>query len=136
MNVKANALLYTIYLCCISINFIVEGPQEHLRRILLIKRYKELVNFEELAPHLRTEGLLDEDEYLDITQRNGVSCQQHFKLFVTECLLKPGKGNVVKKFINALRNEKNHKGHNELLKTIEKDERIMNKTGDYIHTYT
>ena len=107
----------------------MEGPRERLHHILLIKRNKELVNFEELAPHLRKEGLLDEDEYLDIVQRDGVSRQQHFKLFITECLLQPGKDNVVEKFINALRNEKQHKGHDELLKRIEKDERIMNKTG-------
>ena len=112
-----------------SVIFIVEGPPERLRHILLIKRNRELVNFEELAPHLRTTGLLDEDEYLDITQRDSVSRQQHFKLFVTECLLKAGKDNVVQKFIDALRNEKQHKGHDELLKRIEEDERIVNKTG-------
>ena len=89
----------------------------------------ELVNFAELAPHLIKQGLLTNDEYLDITQRNGVSSQQHFKIFVTECLLKHGKRGIVQKFIAALRDEKRHRGHKDLLERVEKDERIK-ATGD------
>ena len=90
----------------------------------------ELVNFAELAPHLITQGLLTNDEYLDITQRREVSPQQHFKIFVTEYLLKHGKRSIVQKFIAALRDEKNHRGHKDLLKRIEQDERIVKATGN------
>ena len=90
----------------------------------------ELVNFVELAPHLIEQGALGNDEYLDIIERNGVSSQQHFKIFVTEFLLKHGKGNVVQKFIAALRNEERHRGHKDLLQRIEKEESIVKAAGD------
>ena len=85
----------------------------------------ELVNFTALNPHLITEGLLTEIEYQDITQRLGASPQQYFKIFVTEFLLKPGRGNIVNKFVIALRNEKEHSGHKDLLKRIKKDRILM-----------
>ena len=109
--------------------FVAECPPEHLHRTLLIKRNMELVNFAELAPHLIKQGLLTNDEFLDITQR-GVSSQQHFKIFITECLLKHGKRGIVQKFIAALRDEERHMGHKDLLERIEKDERIIKTTGD------
>ena len=108
--------------------FIAVGPPERLHHILLLKSNLELVNFTELAPYLKKEGLLADDEYLDITQRNGVSPQQHFKIFVTEFLLQQRKYGIVQKFIAALKMEKNHTGHEELLKRIEADERIMKTT--------
>ena len=110
--------------------FIAKGPPEHLRHFLLLKRNKELVNFVELAPYLQTQGLLGDDEYPDITERNGISPQQHFKIFVTEYLLGPGKNNIVQKFVAALRNAKDHKGHEDLLKRIKTEERIMKAIGD------
>ena len=109
---------------------IVVGPPEHLHRTLLIKRNMELANFSELAPHLVKQGSLTNDEYLNITLRSGVSSQQHFKIFVTDYLLKHGKGNIVQNFIAALRNEKHHRGHKDLLEQIEQDERIVKATGD------
>lgn len=90
----------------------------------------ELANFATLAPQLIKEGLLTNEEYLDITQRLGVSAQQHFKIFITECLLKFDKGNIVKKFVTALRNENSHKGHEDLLKRIEEDKCLMKAIGD------
>ena len=105
--------------------FIAAGPPERLRHVLLLKRNLKLANFTELAPHLIKEGLLTDDEYLDITQRNGVSPQQHFEIFVTKFLLQIRKCDIVQKFIAALKMEKNHTGHEELLKRIEVDETIM-----------
>ena len=90
----------------------------------------ELVDFTSLNLHLITEGLLTDTEYRDITQRLGVSPQQYFKIFVTEFLLKPGKGNIVNKFVTALRKEKEHSGHKDLLKQIEKDRILMKAIGD------
>lgn len=90
----------------------------------------ELVNFESLAPHLIKQGLLTHAEYDDITKRHGVSPRQHFKIFVTEFLLKHGKGNIVKKFVTALKNEKAHNGHEDLLRRIKKDEKLMKRLGD------
>ena len=90
----------------------------------------ELVDFVELAPHLKREGLLEDDEYRDITQKFGVSPQQHFKIFVKDCLLKHGKHNIVQNFVAALRNAKGHKGHEDLLERIEKEKRIMEAMGD------
>ena len=113
----------------IIIIFTVAGPPEHLHRTLAIKRNMELVNFAELAPYLMTQGLLTNEEYLDIMQRK-VSPQQHFKIFITEYLLKHRKYNIVQKFIAALRDEKNHRGHKDLLKLIEQDERIVKATGN------
>jgi len=115
--------------------FIAVGPPEHLHRTLLIRRNIKLVNFLQLAPYLMQEGLLADDDYQDITQRHGVSAQQHFKIFVTAYFFQQRKCNIVQKFIAALRKEKDHPGHKELLTRIEADERIMKavKTtkGDY-----
>lgn len=86
----------------------------------------ELVNFTTLTPHLIREGLLTDIEYQDLTQRLGVSPQQCYKIFVTEFLLKPGKGNIVKKFVTALKNEKEYSGHQDLLIRIG-EERIFKK---------
>jgi len=92
----------------------------------------ELANFDCLAPHFIKEGLLTNSEYQDITQRNGVSPQQHFKIFVTEILLKPGKGNIVEKFVTSLTNEEKHIGHKDLLERIKKIGILMNAIGNYI----
>ena len=86
----------------------------------------ELVNFTTLTPHLIREGLLTNTEYQDLTQRLGVSPQQYFKIFVTEFLLKPGKGNIVNKFVTALKNENEHKCHKDLLIRIA-EERTFEK---------
>ena len=118
-------MLFLYLIMNVFMIFIAVGPREQLHHILLLKRNLELINFNELAPHLKKEGLLADDEYLDITQRIGVSAQQHFKIFVTEFLLQQRKHGFVQKFITALKMEKNHTGHKELLRRIKTDERIM-----------
>ena len=110
-------------------NFVVSGPFEQLHRILLLEKNMELVNFTTLTPHLYKEGLLTNTEYQDLAHKSVVSPQQCFKIFVTK-LLKPGKGNVVNKFVTALRNEEEHNGHKDLLKQIEKDKILKKKIGD------
>lgn len=97
---------------------------------MLIKRNRELVNFADLAPHLITQGLLNNDEWLDITSRNNISSQNHFKIFLTDYLINYDKRNIVQKFFTALQNAKSHKGHEDLLKILEKDERLMKAIGN------
>ena len=109
---------------------IVAGSPEQLHRFLLMERNKELVDFNTLAPHLLKEGLLTNNEYQDIIGKVGVSPQQYFNIFVTEFLLKPDKGNIVKKFVSALKNEKDHKGHEDLLKRIEGDKILKKEIGE------
>ena len=106
--------------------YIVAGPFEQLHRILLMEGNIELVNFITLAPYLIKEGLLTGNEYQNITGRVGISPQDYFHIFITQFLLKPDKGNIVKRFVAALKNEKDHKGHEDLLKRIE-DDRILKK---------
>ena len=111
-------------------NFVVSGPFEQLHRILLMDMNMELVNFTSLSPHLVKEGLLTDTEYQDLALKSVVSPQQCFKIFVTKFLLKPSKGNIVNKFVTALRNEKAHNGHKDLLKRIEEDKILKKKIGD------
>ena len=117
-----------IYTCidCVS-------PIQELSEILLEKSNLELVNFECLSPHLIKEGLLSLEEYRDITERPSVSACNYFKIFVEEILDKSDKGNVVNKFLEALKNEEKHPGHAELLKQLEKNKTIMMEVkGKYV----
>ena len=115
-----------LYIDCVS-------PIQELRDILLMKSNLELVNFEYLAPHLMKEEVLSDEEYRYITGRLQVSTSNYFKIFVEEILDKSDKGNVVKQFLEALKNEEKHPGHAELLKQLEKNKSIMLKVkGKYI----
>lgn len=95
------------------------SPTVKLIQLLREQKSRELVNFGSLSPHLMANGLLAQFEYNDITNRNGYSPAKSFLAVVNEILPKAGRGNVVKKFIQALQGEKNHTGHKELLKIVE-----------------
>jgi len=71
---------------------------------------------------------LTDEEYRDIPLE--VSSQKKFHKFVTEFLLKPDKGDIVENFVKALRNEKEHPGHEDLLKQIERNEILKKVIGD------
>ena len=65
------------------------------------------------------QGILTQFEYNDITRRTGYSPTMCFSAVVNEILTKASKRNVVKKFTQALKDEKDHAGHKDLLKIIE-----------------
>jgi len=98
-------------------------PAKELIKFLEIKKNAVLVNFENLGPHLLTQGLLSFEDHRRITESTGSS--QHFEIFVNEFLCKGNRGDIVEKFIEALRNEKKHIGHESLLKGIESNKKIM-----------
>lgn len=62
--------------------------------------------------------MLSSYEYRDITERPEASPINCFTAFVNK-MKKAGKRNVVKKFVQALKDEKQHAGHQTLLNVIE-----------------
>ena len=85
----------------------------------------ELVNFECLAPCLMKYELLSAGEYQNITGRSQVPLCNHFKIFIEEMLDRSDKGDVVKNFLDALRCEKTHTGHADLLEKLQKNKTIL-----------
>jgi len=103
------------------------SPVVKLIHILREQQSRELVNFDSLSPHLIKQGILSQFEYDDITSRRGYSPIKCFSAVVNEILTKAGKGNVVKKFTQALKDENGHSGHQDLLKIVE-----QGVTGKYV----
>jgi len=95
------------------------SPIVKLIHVLREQQSRELVNFDSLSPHLIAKGILTQFEYNDITRRIGYSPTKCFSAVVNEVLTKAGKGNVVKKLTEALKDEKSHPGHQDLLKIIQ-----------------